>query len=701
MSKLVVPGLAIFCITSGLGLFLQQGLASPFLIPWLAGYVMLVFVVSYLALFSKELSRIYEFILLGVIGLNFVIQITGGAASPFAPAYFLLVAVALFQPGTRAYSVPAIVLAIEAANLLRSAPLNTIRWQAYAGFAVALLGIVFIIAPYTKRIRNHARMAQERYKQLLAAANAVDPLSQDKKTEALSEENRQAKNVSIGVERDSVFRGLISMIYEMIPAHTYALFLSEHEEDVFTLRAIKSESRYALPINAAQITKGKGLLGISIDKNQPQYISDKDIPSKNLGYYAHEVALQSLFLLPIMQKERMVGVLVVDSLEQDAFSPDNQDLLVRFAPFFSQIIEKIRISQELDLRARNFAALHEISSTLSSSLEIHEVLDTMISQVRSVVPFDFCAFLHYDEKSGQAVITALRGYEPHLQGSAFPLEQSAILKHMHQQWIEHRSARIHYNPDLGDRGRDISLFPFREMQKPLKSLFGRPLVSGDKFIGAAFLSSVRPNAFTDFHCSFLDTLLNQVSMVFDNSLLHNSIKNMARTDGLTGLLNHRTFMEKLHDEYKRLERDPRPFSILLVDIDFFKRVNDTYGHPIGDVALARVASALKDVVRGSDFVARYGGEEFAVGMVDADSRGAHQIAERVRKIVENTTVIVGRVEFKVTLSIGVASFPVDTKKVEDLIGLADEALYHAKRTGRNRVCLYKDAKDAEPALTKQ
>jgi diguanylate cyclase (GGDEF)-like protein len=176
---------------------------------------------------------------------------------------------------------------------------------------------------------------------------------------------------------------------------------------------------------------------------------------------------------------------------------------------------------------------------------------------------------------------------------------------------------------------------------------------------------------------------------------------MARTDGLTGLLNHRTFMEKLNDEYKRLERDPRPFSILLVDIDLFKKVNDTYGHPVGDVALARVAGALKDVVRGSDFVARYGGEEFAVGMVDADSRGAHQMAERVRKIVENTTIIVGRIEFKVTLSIGVASFPLDTKKPEELIGFADEALYHAKRTGRNRVCIYKDAKNAEPALTKQ
>jgi diguanylate cyclase (GGDEF)-like protein len=222
-------------------------------------------------------------------------------------------------------------------------------------------------------------------------------------------------------------------------------------------------------------------------------------------------------------------------------------------------------------------------------------------------------------------------------------------------------------------------------------------VARDKFIGAAFLSSIRTNTFTEYHRNFMDTLLNQVSMVVDNSVLHRSIRDMARTDGLTGLLNHRTFMEKLSDEYKRLGRDPRPFSILLVDIDFFKKVNDTYGHPIGDVALTRVAGVLRDVVRGSDFVARYGGEEFAVGMVDTDSRGAQQMAERVRHLMEKTTITAGKNEFQVTLSIGVASFPLDSRKVEEIVGLSDEALYHAKRTGRNRVCLYKDVKDAKAA----
>jgi len=176
--------------------------------------------------------------------------------------------------------------------------------------------------------------------------------------------------------------------------------------------------------------------------------------------------------------------------------------------------------------------------------------------------------------------------------------------------------------------------------------------------------------------------------------MHRNIRDLARNDGLTGLLNHRTFMEKLSEEYKRIDREPRPFSILLMDIDKFKNVNDTYGHPVGDVAIKAVAKVLKDTVRNTDFVARYGGEEFTIGMVDTSSKGAEQMAERVRKIMEKTVVTrVGGKDLMITLSIGVSSFPDDTRNTADLVAMADNALYQAKRSGRNRVSLFRDIKD--------
>jgi diguanylate cyclase (GGDEF)-like protein len=187
-----------------------------------------------------------------------------------------------------------------------------------------------------------------------------------------------------------------------------------------------------------------------------------------------------------------------------------------------------------------------------------------------------------------------------------------------------------------------------------------------------------------------------VAVVMENALLHRQMSERALTDGLTGLLNHRTFMEKLTEELNRLDRGPQPFSLLLLDIDHFKRVNDTYGHPVGDEALRTVAGIVKRSVRAIDYVARYGGEEFAVGLVGADGRGAEQMAERIRKTVEKTPVTAGRTTFSCTLSIGASTLRTGERK-EGLIARADAALYHAKRTGRNRICLHEQLTEAERA----
>ncbi len=699
LNAFIISSLIFFIVCSGLGLFLRQGLSTPYLNYWVAGFSFLVFTVSYQALFSKKKIQGFTFFALVIIGFNFLVQITGGISSPLFPFYVLPVILAAFLHRTWSFQITALILAIEALNRYLSANITMDQWHFFAGFSASLAGVSLMATFLAGRIQNEAKTAQNNYQKLISDARAVDPLAGGANIEALTEEKRQAKHVSMAREREGTFNALIEMISLLLPAHTYALFLDDRADGTLSLRAIQSQSRF-ITSSAVEYAKGSGLVGISALQNQTQYIQDMVLSSRSLGYYTQDIPIKSFLSFPIAQNSRVVGVLALDSLEVNAFPPQIQDILFRFTPFFIQVIENMKISLELDIRAKNFAALHEMSATLNGSLEISEVLDKLIPQLRPVVPFDFCAFLFYEEKNGAVIIAALKGYDIKFIGNRFPLGQSAILSLMHKQWHDHSTVNIYHDPDLGERGREISLFPFKELQQPIKSLIGRPLVAGNKFIGAVILSSLSSNIFTEYHRSFVDTLSNQVSMVIDNSLLHRDIRDLARTDGLTGLLNHRTFMEKLSEEYKRLDRDPRPFSILLVDIDFFKKVNDTYGHPVGDIALTRVAGVLKDVVRGSDFVARYGGEEFSVGLVDTKYVGAQQMAERVRKIVERTTITVGKTAFNVTLSIGVASYPVDTNKFEDLIGFSDLALYQAKRTGRNQVCLYKDCKalDAQPKM---
>lgn len=163
------------------------------------------------------------------------------------------------------------------------------------------------------------------------------------------------------------------------------------------------------------------------------------------------------------------------------------------------------------------------------------------------------------------------------------------------------------------------------------------------------------------------------------------LERLAVTDGLTGLYNHRRFYEALHTELLRSDRHRRPLAVLMIDVDFFKRVNDALGHPIGDDLLRRLAEVLSKDLRQTDLIARYGGEEFAVILPETSKAEALQVAERMRAAVESKVNEGGPWRQTVTVSIGVAVFPEDGRSAEPLLAAADAAMYVAKRQGRNRV----------------
>ena len=166
------------------------------------------------------------------------------------------------------------------------------------------------------------------------------------------------------------------------------------------------------------------------------------------------------------------------------------------------------------------------------------------------------------------------------------------------------------------------------------------------------------------------------------------METMATTDGLTGLTNHRAFQERFGDLLERAARHGHKAAVLLCDVDHFKKVNDNYGHPIGDEVLRRVAKVLQDVARKIDITARYGGEEFAVVLDNADLAQARSVAERMRQEIAKMVVETEKGPLRITESIGVAAFPEDGRDRATLIERADLALYHAKHSGRNQVVTY-------------
>lgn len=182
----------------------------------------------------------------------------------------------------------------------------------------------------------------------------------------------------------------------------------------------------------------------------------------------------------------------------------------------------------------------------------------------------------------------------------------------------------------------------------------------------------------------IEGLMINIHDVTENAVLERHLKELSYVDGLTGVYNRRTFERRLMEEFTRHKRIDSPLGIIMFDIDHFKSVNDEYGHMFGDVVLQELVKICNKNLRTEDFLARYGGEEFVCLLINQNVHQAELVAERLRKSIADITVTEGGISVKTTISLGIADSR-DCDTPEELIRLADEALYIAKRNGRNRV----------------
>jgi two-component system, cell cycle response regulator len=229
------------------------------------------------------------------------------------------------------------------------------------------------------------------------------------------------------------------------------------------------------------------------------------------------------------------------------------------------------------------------------------------------------------------------------------------------------------------------VFTLHTRLRHAQSLLVLPLVRGDKVLGAITLASARERRFPRPIREMLRVISHQVGVSLQNARMYRAMEERATTDGLTGLTNHRAFRERLAQIHALAERTGQKFALILTDIDHFKKVNDTHGHPVGDAVLKRVASVFSGRARKVDVVARYGGEEFVLVLPDTDGEGAELFANKLREEVAAQIMNSDQGPFQVTISMGVAEYPQDTRDPSELVERADQALYRCKRGGRNCV----------------
>lgn len=221
-----------------------------------------------------------------------------------------------------------------------------------------------------------------------------------------------------------------------------------------------------------------------------------------------------------------------------------------------------------------------------------------------------------------------------------------------------------------------------------RSLMSVPLIVGNKIIGILRVDSQKENTFAMEDLRLLTTIADLTAIAIENAQLFHELEELATHDSLTGLLLRRFFLERLSQELTRALRRKKELSLLMVDLDHFKEYNDRFGHTAGDRALKTVAMILNDIFKDpGNIICRYGGEEFVVLLTDCPKKVALTLARKLREAIEQHTIYVRREKSFITVSVGMATFPQDAQMKEELIQKADEALYQAKRQGRNRVCI--------------
>ncbi|MFC1733436.1 GGDEF domain-containing protein, partial [candidate division KSB1 bacterium] len=207
----------------------------------------------------------------------------------------------------------------------------------------------------------------------------------------------------------------------------------------------------------------------------------------------------------------------------------------------------------------------------------------------------------------------------------------------------------------------------------------------------------KPHIYSERHERILVMLANNFSVALERCHALTQLESLATTDGLTQLYNYRSFSIRLSEEIERSLRYKLKFSLLMLDLDHFKNVNDTYGHLAGDLVLKKVAEEIKLSTRAIDFIARYGGEEFAVILIESDIEDALVIAGRIRKNIESLKMTYNDEIVSITISIGGVEFRGSPRIPQELIERADKALYKAKMNGRNRIETYQE-KEAESVV---
>jgi len=377
-------------------------------------------------------------------------------------------------------------------------------------------------------------------------------------------------------------------------------------------------------------------------------------------------------IIPLISRKRLIGILVLDKKRSGHYTLEDYNLLEEVTGQAAVSMEKEYLREQLKEREEELSVINRSNTIITSSLDIQRIYDSFIKELKRVVDVNWAAIAVIEEEELLFMAVSTEIGSPWNAGERIPLKGTAT------EWVaEHRKPIIDTDLTIETRFTTGKY----HLQHGIRSIAYLPLVISNQVIGTLTVASRNSDAYASKHLKLLEQLASQIAMPIENARLYAKTERLARVDSLTGLLNRRSLDEALLSEIGRHSRYGGIFSLIILDLDSFKSLNDNYGHLAGDELLRQIGSIIKGTIREADQAFRYGGDEYAILLPHTSIESACKVAERIRQKTF-AKIVIGSIP--ISVSLGLASWPADGVGPYDIVAAADAALYRAKRNGGNR-----------------
>lgn len=533
--------------------------------------------------------------------------------------------------------------------------------------------------------QNLAAFTPEDFTVLISAASQAALAIQNSRLLAAEVKRRQTAEilrsatttVSTELDLDQVLDRILSQLAEVVPYDSSCIFLWQGDY---------LEAKVARGLPNPEMVVGKffpaknELFQIILQTRQPVILDNIQKDPRFQGWGGTS-QMSSWMGIPLIFSNEIIGYLTLDSREMKAYDREKTELAVVFAYQASVAIQNAQLFYSTKNISEKLIILHKASQDITrSSLDPEQTYITIHDAAKRLMPCEaFCITIlnevrneidavYLIDRDGRAPLMSIpvgQGLSGHVIATGEPV--------LIQDFLD------------PDHAKDINVIHFGN-QDHIRAFIAVPMHKGDKVIGMLSAQSYHPYEYTLQDQQLLEMLAAHATIALDNAHLFAQVQHLAITDSLTETFNRRYFFESAQREFSRAKRYRHPLSIIMLDLDNYKIINDTCGHMVGDLALIKISQLIQDNIRESDILCRYGGDEFSILLPETDLPQVLDSAERLRQLIGDQPFAIEGHEFPITMSIGVATTTDDIKDVSQLLMSADSALYDAKHGGRNRVC---------------